>query len=106
MSNKLCEKTTMKTVQDFEAIIDEFRNTVEGKVGKAFIDGALIFMKKHHFEQEVIKKVYEDDDILVTCLTDNVENEVGIFIIECPVIPFYACFVGNYMGVKNTLQNM
>lgn len=90
----------MKTRQDFEMIIDDFYNTTNGKMEKAFIDSIIDFMDKHNFQMKIINTIYEDENFSVLFLTDNIFNDYGIFFVEASTS---FTFVGEKKQVKQNI---
>ena len=82
-NNKESEDNNMRTKEQFEKEMVDFRLAIRGHWGTGFFKAVVEYMKSKGYEQPVIIKLSEIPNYLhVHFFTDNVRNEYGIVFAE------------------------
>ena len=94
----------MKTKEQFDGIVNDFFNTVQGKTGGTFFVAILEFMDKHKFQNKIINHLYESGHECVYFFTDHFLNDIGILTVEVFDKQFI-CYVGSKKEAQDIIQN-
>ncbi len=72
----------MRTIKDFEKIAKDFYNSIDGKMGTAFLGAVFDFMVRHEFEHNIYNLLYETEDVRIMFFTDHIFNNNGFIFVE------------------------
>lgn len=73
----------MRTKKDFEKMAKDFNNTINGKMGVAFLDAVFEFMERNEFEHNICNVLYESEKERIMFFTDHILNNNGFIFVEC-----------------------
>lgn len=93
----------MKTKKEFEDIVVDFRDALNGTAGDAFTYAVLSFMKKHKFEQNVMICLHDSFAGATLFFTDHYMNDIGFVFVDLKC-GLSAIYVGSKTETKRMLQ--